>query len=179
MSEYTRRCARVLQVTLALVGLLACTPLPATGNRVALAVTPYKIDIVQGNVVTREQVAVLKPGMARSMVRDVLGTPLLADVFHGQRWDYVFTLQRQGAAPQSRKVTVFFNGDVLERIEADELPSESEFVSTLKSLAHPGPPPALEVPLSGAPKAAPEPKPVSPPAPAAPVNYPPLESPAK
>jgi outer membrane protein assembly factor BamE len=179
MSENTRRCARVLLATLALVGLQACSQLPANGSRVALAVTPYKIDIVQGNVVTREQVALLKPGMARSMVHDILGTPLLADVFHGQRWDYVFTLQRQGAAPQSRKVTVFFNGDVLERIDADELPSESEFVSTLKSLVHSGPPPTLEVPLPGPARTAPDPKPVAPPAPAAPVNYPPLESPGK
>ena len=48
---------------------------------------PYKVPIVQGNVVTREQVAVLRPGMSRIQVRDILGTPLLTSVFHAHRWD--------------------------------------------------------------------------------------------
>jgi outer membrane protein assembly factor BamE len=65
-------------------------------------------------------------------------------VFHADRWDYVFTLKQQGAQPQSRKVTVFFKGDVLERTEADGLPSEAEFVATLKSPSLPGSVPVLE-----------------------------------
>jgi outer membrane protein assembly factor BamE len=94
-------------------------------------VTPYKIDIQQGNVVTREQAAALQPGMPRQQVRDLLGSPLLTSVFHADRWDYVFTFRRQGQLQQQRKVAVFFKGDVLERFEADELPSEAEFVASL------------------------------------------------
>jgi outer membrane protein assembly factor BamE len=109
--------------------------LPALALVVALGgcsfITPYKIDILQGNVVTREQVEALKPGMAREQVRDILGSPLLTSVFHADRWDYVFTLQRRGEQPVRRRVAVFFKDGVLERHEADELPSELEFVSSL------------------------------------------------
>jgi outer membrane protein assembly factor BamE len=72
---------------------------------------PYRMPVVQGNVVTREQVAVLRPGMSRIQVREILGTPLLTSVFHAARWDYVFTLKRQGAEPQARRVTVYFQGE--------------------------------------------------------------------
>jgi len=93
--------------------------------------SPYRIDIQQGNVVVRQQVQALQPGMTREAVRDILGTPLVASAFHAERWDYVFTLRRQGQEPQQRRVTVFFSGDLLQRVQADELPSEEEFVATL------------------------------------------------
>jgi len=156
--------------------LAACSGLPDAG-KVATAVQPYKIDVVQGNVVTREQLAVLKTGMPRPVVRDVLGTPLLTSVFHAQRWDYVFTLQRQGAPAQSRRVTVFFKDDVVERIEADDLPSESEFVATLKSPVQKGPVPSLEASQESLKKFPPASK-VAPTDPLPPVSagtYPPLE----
>ena len=73
----------------AVLGLGGCT-----------ALQPYRAPVVQGNVVTREQVAVLRPGMSRIQVRDILGTPLLTSVFHADRWDYVFTLRQQGREPQ-------------------------------------------------------------------------------
>jgi outer membrane protein assembly factor BamE len=57
-------------------------------------------------------------------VRELLGTPLVTSVFHADRWDYVFTLKRQGVEPQQRKLTVFFKGDQLERFEGDTMPSE-------------------------------------------------------
>lgn len=94
-------------------------------------VTPYRIDILQGNVVVREQLEALQLGMPRDMVRNILGTPLLASAFHAHRWDYVFTLQRQGQDAQQRRVTVFFDDDTLSRIDADELPTEEDFVASL------------------------------------------------
>ena len=136
---------------------------------------PYRVPVVQGNVVTREQVAVLRPGMSRIQVRDILGTPLLASVFHADRWDYVFTLKRQGSEPQARRVTVYFKGDALERFEADELPSETEFVSTLGSQDKPKVPVLEATPeqLQAFPPPAPaEAKPLPP----LPATYPPLES---
>ena len=69
--------------------------------------------------------------MSRLQVREVLGTPLLASVFHEQRWDYVFSIRRQGVSPQSFSLSVWFKGDVLERVTGDELPSETEFVTKL------------------------------------------------
>ncbi len=117
---------RVLGVA-SLAGLAACSSMPD----VTRLVTPYRIDIQQGNVVTREQANALKPGMPRTQVRDILGSPLLTSVFHADRWDYVFTFQRQGQKPQERKLTVFFKGDAVERVEADALPTEAEFVASL------------------------------------------------
>lgn len=121
--------------TLALVlGLSACGSLrdAATGmSTLGGLVKPYKIDVVQGNVITKEQVSALKTGMTRVEVRDVLGTPLLQSVFHAHRWDYVFSYRRGGEAEQIRKLAVFFEGNTLARVEADEMPTEAEFVASL------------------------------------------------
>lgn len=163
-------------------GLTACSALgdvAAKKEALATAVSPYKIDIIQGNVVTREQLDYLRPGMPRAQVRDILGSALLTSVFHADRWDYVFTLKRQGSEPQSRKVTVFFKNDVLDHVEADEVPSEKEFVSTLRTRVPDGPLPVLEMSpdkLKAVPSAAPKPPstPVPPP-PVDPAAYPPLE----
>lgn len=95
-------------------------------------VTPYRIEIVQGNVVTSEQVALVRPGMRREQVRDILGSPMLTSPFHEQRWDYVFTIRRQDAQPQQRSVVAHFKGDLLERLEVPQaLPSEAEFVAAI------------------------------------------------
>ncbi|MDO8286353.1 MAG: outer membrane protein assembly factor BamE [Rhodoferax sp.] len=144
MSDIPCRSPSLTLVALAFVGLAGCSSFDGASNRVAGIISPYRIDVVQGNVVTREQLAILKPGMQRGQVRDILGTALLTSVFHADRWDYVFTLKQQGAQPQSRKVTVFFKNDVLERTEADGLPSEAEFVATLKSPSLPGSVPVME-----------------------------------
>ena len=150
-------------------------------------ITPYKIEIVQGNFVSKEQVALLKPGMTRTQVRDALGTPLLASVFHADRWDYVFTLKRQGAQAQALKLTVFFKGEVLDRFEGDDMPSESEFIAKLDSRRKLGKVPVLE--LTDEQLKATEKKPsataavdtTSAPAAPAPAStsYPPLEGPTR
>lgn len=111
--------------------LSACSSLSNNLPSVGSLVTPYKIDIQQGNVITREQTSALRPGMSRVQVRDILGSPLLTSVFHADRWDYVFTFQRQGLPPQQRKLAVFFKGNLMERFEGDELPTEAEFVASL------------------------------------------------
>ena len=119
---------------LALAGALAlggCQSLQTSDSFLGF-ITPYKVEIVQGNVVTSEQAALVKPGMNRAQVRDVLGTPLLADPFHAERWDYVFTIRRQGAEPQSRRIKVLFDGDLLKSIDTGgALPSEQEFVASI------------------------------------------------
>jgi len=96
-------------------------------------VTPYRIDIVQGNVVTREQLALVKPGMSRDQVREILGTPLLTDPFHAERWDFIFTIRRPGTEPQRRSIVAVFDGDVLKKLEMPEgqLPTENEFVAAI------------------------------------------------
>jgi outer membrane protein assembly factor BamE len=111
--------------------LAACSSFDGASNRLASIVTPYQIDVVQGNVITREQVDLLRPGLPRQSVRDLLGTPLLQSVFHSNRWDYVFTFKRRGEEPQLRKLTIFFKDDALERFDADPMPTEAEFVASL------------------------------------------------
>ena len=82
--------------------------------------TPHKIDIQQGNYVDQEMVAKLKLDMTRSQVRFVLGTPLVADAFHQNRWDYVFLTGKAGKVRSQGKLTVVFDGDKLVRIEGAE-----------------------------------------------------------
>jgi len=177
MSDIHSNALRLNLVVLALVGLAGCSSFDGASNRIASVVSPYRMDIVQGNVVTREQVAMLKPGMQRAQVRDILGTALLVSVFHADRWDYVFTLKQQGELKQARKVTVFFKNGVMDRVEADELPSESEFVATLKSPTPSGTAPALEASEEALKKYPLPTKPAPTPGPAlTTTDYPPLES---
>jgi outer membrane protein assembly factor BamE len=92
---------------------------------------PYRMEVVQGNVVTQEMAALLKTGQSRDQVRALLGSPMLADIFHADRWDYVFTIRRQGAAPQQRRVTVFFLANKVASFEASDLPTERDFVASI------------------------------------------------
>jgi len=113
--------------------LAGCNSLDGVATGVARAVTPYRVEVVQGNFVSREQVQAVQPGMGRQQVRDILGTPLVASVFHAERWEYAFTINRPGVPPQVLRLTVFFDGERLARVEGDEMPSEAEFVASLTS----------------------------------------------
>ena len=140
------RLQRIGIAALACGALAACGSFNTGSNRIAGIITPFKIEVVQGNFVAKEQVEALRPGMARGQVRDILGSPLITSAFHADRWDYTFTIRRQGIEAQNRKVTVFFKGDEFERVEgADALPSEAEFVATLDSGRKLGKVPPLEV----------------------------------
>ncbi|MEO7116933.1 MAG: outer membrane protein assembly factor BamE [Caldimonas sp.] len=163
---------------LALAAMLAgCQSLQTSDNFLGV-ITPYRVEVVQGNVVTSEQAALVKPGLTRAQVRDILGSPLLADPFHADRWDYVFTIRRQGAAPQLRRVIVRFKNEVLESFEAGgDLPSEREFVAsidTFKTARNAKPLVLTEEQIKALPvparPAAPEPTPAVPTR-----SYPPLE----
>lgn len=144
MSAPAHRSAR-LGSLLCLGALLAgCSAFNGASTSIANMVHPYRVEVVQGNFVSREQVQALQPGMGRQQVREILGTPLLTSLFHDDRWDYVFTLKRPGLEAQTRKLTVFFKGDVLEHHEGDEMPTESEFVASLQSRKGKGKVPTLE-----------------------------------
>lgn len=91
-------------------------------------VTPYRIEIQQGNFVSQDMLSKLKKGMSRDQVRFVLGTPLLADMFHSDRWDYVFYREFPNKRREERRVSVFFENDRLARVAGDVVP-ESEAVS--------------------------------------------------
>jgi len=116
---------------LAAVGLSGCASLQSSDNVLGF-ITPYRVEVVQGNVVTKEQAALVKPGMNRAQVRDILGSPLLTDAFHADRWDYVFTIRRQGAEPQLRRIVARFDGETLKSLDtSSDLPAERDFVASI------------------------------------------------
>jgi outer membrane protein assembly factor BamE len=176
MSDTQHRSSLLVWLLLASSSLVACGSLDGASYKIANLVTPYKMDIVQGNFVSKEQAAAIKPGMSRLQVRDILGTPLLTSIFHADRWDYVFTFKRQGMEPQSRKVTVFFKGDLLERMEAQSLPTEAEFVASIDTGRKFAKVPMLEMTEEGMRQLpAPTKKVEAKPLPPLPASYPPLE----
>jgi outer membrane protein assembly factor BamE len=81
--------------------------------------TPYRIDVRQGNYVSQEMMAQLKPGQTKDQVRFILGTPLVADMFHADRWDYVYRFQPGHGEPQLRRIVIFFAEGKLLRVGGD------------------------------------------------------------
>ncbi|HZQ75321.1 MAG TPA: outer membrane protein assembly factor BamE [Burkholderiales bacterium] len=109
---------------LAPLALAAITLLAACGSLPRIpGVTPYRIDIQQGNYVTQEMVSQLKAGMTKEQVQNTLGTPLLTDVFHADRWDYVYSLDAADGRREGRKLTVYFQDGKLARVEGDVVPA--------------------------------------------------------
>ncbi|MCD6041266.1 MAG: putative outer rane lipoprotein OmlA [Burkholderiales bacterium] len=82
-------------------------------------ITPYRIEIQQGNFISPDMMAQLKPGMSKEQVRLVLGTPLLTDIFHADRWDYLYWREKPGEKREQRKLTVFFQDGKLTRLDGD------------------------------------------------------------
>jgi len=93
------------------------------------------MDIPQGNAVTEDAVANLKPGMTRAQVRFVLGTPLLADPFHANRWDYVYEVSKAGQLVERKHLTVYFDGDKMTRYEGAALPAERAILPSVNASA--------------------------------------------
>lgn len=112
--------------------LLAFLPLAGCSSVPSLL---YKIEIQQGNVITQEMVDKLKPGMTRSQVRFVLGSPMISDIFHSHRWDYVYRLEQRGRLMEQRQLTVFFEGDEVVRTEGSFAPPVAFTSPSLESEA--------------------------------------------
>lgn len=107
--------------------LQACAVLEEVNSRGVV----YVPEVVQGNFVSKEQKEALQIGMSRMQVQGLLGAPLLVSPLHEGRWDYVFTVRRQGSRSQMYKLTLLFSEDKLSAIKGDSLPSETEFVGRL------------------------------------------------
>jgi outer membrane protein assembly factor BamE len=104
---------RFARTALLFAALAGCSSVPRI-------VSEYKIDIQQGNVLTQEMVAQLKPGLTKDQVRFVLGTPVLMDMFHANRWDYVYRLQKGNGTIEMRQFSTFFDAnDKLVRVAGD------------------------------------------------------------
>lgn len=93
--------------------------------------SPYRPDIQQGNFVSQEMLAQLKVGMTREQVQFVLGTPLLTDMFHADRWDFPFRLERGNGELTTSRVTVFFKDNKVEKFDGGNLPTEREYIARI------------------------------------------------
>ena len=100
------------------MGLLLCISLSAC------IIRPYKFDLKQGNVLTRENVEQIEPGMSATSVRYALGTPMLNDVFHTERWDYIYIDRPRKGKETRRHLAIYFEGGSVARVTHDPLPDQ-------------------------------------------------------
>jgi outer membrane protein assembly factor BamE len=138
-----------MRLAVALVLLLAgCKQVP-----VLPTLTPYKIDVQQGNYVTQDMVEKLKPGMTRSQVKFLLGTPLVVDPFRNDRWDYVYLYYKAGELAEQRRISVIFDKDKLKRVDGDVVAAGSDATKKDAQTAVPAKPPAADAPADQKPAA--------------------------
>lgn len=109
---------RYIFILLALLCVSCGTALPT--------IKPYKLDVQQGNVVTSKMLLQLRPGMTKSQVRFIMGTPLIQDSFHGNRWDYVYQMRQGGKITEQRRVILDFENEVLKSVRGDVIPAGSD-----------------------------------------------------
>lgn len=109
---------RYLFILFALLCVSCGTALPT--------VKPYKLDVQQGNVVTSKMLLQLRPGMTKSQVRFIMGTPLVQDSFHSNRWDYVYQMREGGKITEQRRVILDFENELLKKIRGDVIPAGSD-----------------------------------------------------
>ena len=126
-------------------------PAPTGTKRWLGIFSPYKLDIQQGNFVSQEMAAQLKEGMTKEQVRFLLGVPLLTDMFHSDRWDYLFRLQKADGQLTTNRLTIQFKENRVTRFESTQLPGEVEYISHISGTK----PPAEQ------PKTAPDAKPAT------------------
>ena len=95
-------------------------------------ISPYRPDIQQGNFVSQEMLTQLKVGQTKEQVKFILGTPLLTDMFHAERWDYPFRLARGNGELTTSRVTIFFDKDgKVAKFDGGNLPTEKEYIARI------------------------------------------------
>jgi outer membrane protein assembly factor BamE len=109
-----------------IIVIILLASLNACSTKLGRLFTVYKIDVQQGNAVEPEKVRQLEIGMTKSQVEYLLGTPMIADIFHPDRWDYIYYLIPDYGERQRRHVALFFEGDKVARIEEDDIPPPAE-----------------------------------------------------
>jgi outer membrane protein assembly factor BamE len=116
----TLRLSNHIAVAVAALLLGACSNMPDVTNYLS----PYRVDVRQGNYVSQDMVAQLKPGQTRDQVRFILGTPLLADQFHADRWDYIYWFKPGRGDLEQRRLAVYFENNRLARVDGDVKPAD-------------------------------------------------------
>ena len=89
------------------------------------SIKPYKMPIQQGNLVTSKMMMQLKPGMTKTQVRFVMGTPLITDSFHKDQWDYFYQMEKDNLIIEKRRVILMFEKDLLAKVKGDVVPASA------------------------------------------------------
>ena len=110
----------ILTLAVAALGLSACS-----SERVS-NFPSYKLKVEQGNELDANKVKQLQAGMTREQVRLLLGTPSIRSAFHANRWDYQFLISRNGVVKENHNLTVYFDGDLLSRVEGSAVDAASQ-----------------------------------------------------
>jgi outer membrane protein assembly factor BamE len=121
-------------LAVAAVALVAgCSTYDSVTQKIAQSITPYRITVVQGNFVSKEAAAQMQVGMSRAQVRQLLGTPLLADMFHADRWDYLFYFKRGSTSIVQQRdfIVIFANDRVASWSGGEDLPSNLELLADI------------------------------------------------
>ncbi|MGW8270805.1 MAG: outer membrane protein assembly factor BamE [Burkholderiales bacterium] len=127
-----RRCALICVLLAA--GLAGCSSQTVENVLEDIpGIAPYRIEIQQGNYVSQDMIDKLKRGMSREQVRFVLGTPLLTDMFHANRWDYVFFRERPNKTREERRISVFFENNRLVRVDGNVKPEAQSGAKAVES----------------------------------------------
>lgn len=100
---------RICLISAGIIGLTGCINLP------------YQAPTQQGNVLEANRANLVKVGMSKAQVANAIGTPIVQDVFHQNRWDYVYRLDEHTKMPEQQRITVWFNNDTVSKIERHEL----------------------------------------------------------
>jgi outer membrane protein assembly factor BamE len=132
-SRESRRMRGTLIAAATMTVLAGCSTYDSVTQSFAQHITPYRITVVQGNFVSAEAASQMKVGLTRDQVKALLGTPLLADMFHADRWDYVFYFKRGSTSVvQQRDFVVLFAGDhVASWSGGENLPSNLELLAEI------------------------------------------------
>ena len=104
----------------------------------------YRIDIKQGNIIDQELIDLLRPNINKRQVLYILGSPMLTDSFHKDRWDYVYSIREKGEQTTQKRVALFFQGDSLSGLEGDFKPNNTPGIKPSKDLTVEVPPRKLE-----------------------------------
>jgi len=120
--------ARMICPIVLALGLSGCSSMSMPSFDFAMPRLPsiHKFDIQQGNVITQDMIDQLKPGMTKSQVRYIMGTPLIADTFSQNRWDYYYSLQPSKGEEVREQVAIFFDEDKLVGLQGDFMPGGGE-----------------------------------------------------
>jgi outer membrane protein assembly factor BamE len=121
----------LITLTLALTAGCSRTRIPSPADLPIV----YKIDVQQGNLVTQDMLAQLEPGMDKAKVKYIMGTPLVTDTFHADRWDYIFTMQERGGERTQRRISLFFTDGKLARVEGNVKPAAGEIATSNEAQA--------------------------------------------